>query len=298
MVQHAAHSSSLQLQRAHLEATDASTRCKSAEADNTRLKHEIAILRANPDTTSTSLQVSELSLALRRVSDQLSLTEEILLQRTTDLAHTSSEKARLQLEAKIAHAQMDKARHQEEEARVQVRELEGMCRAAKEETRMADVVVVEYADLVRSLEGRCAKSWSSGSNKGSLTDLGRHSQESENSASLSTLPLKNGDVQAHHQSDGLVQSLTENRFSLQRLLHEFNSETTSLQAEITRLHTELSTARLSLDAERENSIEDRITLARALVEVDRQKTDDAAAGTMVSRYMYVSCCISVPSSSS
>lgn len=156
-MQHAAHVSALQLQRAHLEASDAYAHSKLVEVENTRLKQEIAFLRENPEPSHAPRQVAELSLALRRVSDKLSHTEGILHQRTTELAQAISEKLGLQLEADATRAEADRIRQVEFDSKSRERDLQRKCKAAEEEARMADLVIMEYADLVRSLEGRISK---------------------------------------------------------------------------------------------------------------------------------------------
>jgi hypothetical protein len=137
-----------------LEASDTHAHSKLLEAENTRLKQEIAFLRNNPEPTQASRQVTELSLALRRVSDKLSHTEGILLQRITELAHAESEKLGLQHEVDATRAEADRIRQTEFESKSREIDLQRKCKAAEEEARMADIVVMEYADLVRSLECR------------------------------------------------------------------------------------------------------------------------------------------------
>ncbi|KAF8495381.1 hypothetical protein JB92DRAFT_2818166 [Gautieria morchelliformis] len=266
---HAAHISSLQLQRAHLEASDTYAHSKLLEAENTRLKEELTVLRDNPEPTHAPREVTELTLALRRVSDKLSHTESILLQRTTELAQAISEKMGMQLEANASRAEADRIRQAEFECRSRERELTRKCKAAEEEARMADAVVMEYADLVRSMEGRMPKAQDIPEG----ADDGPSRVRSPSPSSPQT------------RSKTILRSLTENRYSLQRLLYEFNSETSDLQAEITRLHAELSAVLNKLDSEREISRQDRSKLAEALVEVERCKIDDTAAGKLVSRYM-------------
>jgi hypothetical protein len=147
----------LQLQRAHLEASDAYAYSKLLDAENTRLKEELTVLRDNPEPPHAPRELTELTLALRRVSDKLSHTESILLQRTTELAHAISEKMGMQLEVNASHAEADRIRQAEFECKSRERELKRKCKAAEEEARMADAVVMEYADLVRSMEGRMSK---------------------------------------------------------------------------------------------------------------------------------------------
>lgn len=140
-----------------METSDAQAHSKLLEAENARLKQEIAFLRDNPEPTHASRQVTELTLALRRVSDKLSHTEGILVQKTTELAQAITEKIGMQHEVEITRAEADKIRQTEFESRSRERELQRKCKAAEEEARMADAVVMEYADLVRSLEGRIPK---------------------------------------------------------------------------------------------------------------------------------------------
>lgn len=131
-----------------------SAQSKLLEAENARLKQEITFLRDNPEPTHAPRQVTELTLALRRISDKLSHTEGNLVQRTTELAQAMSEKTAMQHEVDRTRADADRIRQREFESRSHETELQRKCQAAEAEARMADAVVMEYADLVRSLEGR------------------------------------------------------------------------------------------------------------------------------------------------
>ncbi|KAF8516934.1 hypothetical protein BU17DRAFT_92308 [Hysterangium stoloniferum] len=271
---HAAQVSSLQLQRARLEANDTSARCKSLEADNDRLKHEVAFLRANVEPSHTPRQVTELSLALRHVSDKLSITENNLQERTLELTNAVSDKDHVQAELNIARAERDKLRLTADDGHFRECQLRAQCRAAEEEARMADVVVMEYADLVRSLEFRLSHSNATAATSDS--DLDGDAKDDSTAHDIRFL-----------RRTGLtpVDSLTQNRTSLQRLLYEFNAETANLQSEITRLHGEISAVQITLDAEREVSRSEREKLSEALATNERYRTDDTSAGKMVSRYM-------------
>jgi hypothetical protein len=98
--------------------------------------------------------VQELALALRRVSDKITLTENTLLQRTAELTDARSDLARAAHTADGAYGLAARMRAREEAAKARERELELKARASDEERKLADLVVQEYADLVRNIEGR------------------------------------------------------------------------------------------------------------------------------------------------
>jgi len=138
--------------------------------------------------------------------------------------------------------------------------LERRVRAAEEARKLSDLVVYEYADLVRSMEGR-QLSYSPSTATESTASF----------ASTSTVTL--------------IDSLTEGKCGLKKLLEEFNAESARLDAEIAHLNRELSISQNHLATERANAAHDRSELSRALHELERLKIDDAAAVKMVSRYM-------------
>lgn len=199
----------------------------------------------------------ELTLALRRLSDKLTLTEETLLVRTTELATARSDLAKASEAVGAAHALAAQAQAREEEGKSRERELTRLARASEEERKMADLVVQEYADLVRNLEGRPKVSISS----------------------ASSLTLGNGPT--------LVDGLAEGKSGLRKLLEEFNDETEKLETEKERLHSEILLLLSQLENERKGAEQDRLRLAEALVELDKHRSDDNTAAKMVSRYMSV-----------
>lgn len=205
---------------------------------------------------------------MRRASDRITLLEEALLKKTTELTHTNSEKHGLQLELKQKLALLDQQKERHEDKSRET-ELERRCKGAEEEARMADIVVVEYANLVRSLELKLSTQERTLVTRDEVRDVG----PSE--------PLVPGeDIQP-------LRSLVENRASLQRLLHEFNAESANLQAEITQLHGELTEIQTDLASERTVSSLDRQKLAEALTQLELHKVDDTTASRIVSRYMLV-----------
>ncbi|KAI0819096.1 hypothetical protein BC629DRAFT_1719903 [Irpex lacteus] len=103
-------------------------------------EHPLALELASLREAALRYQIPELTLALRKLSDKLTTTEETLLARTTELAHAQSE---------LGRAEHDRAA---------ILAILAMVQAAEEERRLADMVLEEYASLVRKLEGRTSKS--------------------------------------------------------------------------------------------------------------------------------------------
>ena len=218
-------------------------------------------MRAHPDTTPhpAALQVPELTLALRRLSDKLTFTEETLVTRTTELTHARSDLAKAQSDAESANALTVKGYLEVENGRTRERALERQVRSAEEERRLADLVVQEYADLVRTLEGRKAKNPPSPS-------VSIHASASGSSVTL-------------------ADSLAEGKLGLQKLLGEHDTEGEQLSSQISRLTDENELLKTKLDVEQKRSEADRESLARVLLELDKHRTDDSTATKMVSRYM-------------
>lgn len=229
------------------------------------MKEEVDILRANPDITPTTaaLQIPELTLALRKLSDKLTNTEQSLLSRTTELLSVQNALRQSRHDSDSIRSLLEQARAREDAYRVRERELEKRVRAAEEERRMSDLVVQEYADLVRSLDGR--------------------SKVSSSSRPSSSLPLG---TPSSDSSLTLAESLAEGKLGLQKLLEEFNGESERLATDISGLQSEIEDLTAQLQAERKSAEDDRSQLAEALVQLDKYKADDNTAAKMVSRYMY------------
>lgn len=264
-----------------MDTSNAHERISQLEHQNALLVEELTVLRSNPrpdaDVLAPShpavLQAQQLTLALRRLSDKLSLTEESLSTRTTELAHALSEGTKARHAMEGAYELSARTRGREEEGKVRERELERKVRAAEEERKMSDLVVNEYADLVRSLEGRPH------SKTHSRTPSGIADEPPSNTPTLVTSPSAS--------SITLVDGLSQGKLGLQKLLSEFSSETERLQAHISSLHGELETLESKLEAEKKGSEHDRVNLAMAQFELEKLKIDDNTAAKMVSRYMHV-----------
>ncbi|KAI0345392.1 hypothetical protein BDW22DRAFT_1029908 [Trametopsis cervina] len=256
--QHEAHAASVKLQRHSLDTSHAIEHARALEVENARLRDEVEALRAHPDTTPhpTALQVPELTLALRKLSDKLTFTEETLLSRATEVAHIRSELAKVQGEKDAALVATRSANTAIKQSEHRERELARQARAAEEERKLADLVVKEYAALVRKLEGRPSHT--------------RTVSREEHAPFSQSTP---------------VGSLAEGKLGLQKLFMEFSGENEQLASELSKSQSEVTLLREQLNAEQQRSEADRESLGKMIVELDKYKADDNTAAKMVSRYM-------------
>jgi hypothetical protein len=248
------------------------------ERENAILKSGIAALRAHPHPDASPqahpavTQVQQLTLSLRRLSDKLSLTEEALLTRTMELARATGESSKAKLAAEGAYELAARTRGREEAGKVRETELEWKVKAAEEAVKMSDLVVNEYADLVRSLEAKA----------GMRTPA--HSRSDSSPSSLHDAGAAESSAAATGPKP-LASSLVEGKLGLQRLLSEFSTTTEKLQIELIRLHGELAASEAKCEAERRNAELVHDKLARAQFELEKLKVDDNTAAKIVSRYM-------------
>lgn len=258
-----------------MDKSNAQDRVLQLERENDSLKSEIAILRANPHPDASPqahpavLQVQQLTLSLRRLSDKLSLTEDALLARTAELTQAMGKATKAKLAAESAYELAARTRGREEASKVREVELEWKVKAAEEAAKMSDLVVNEYADLVRALN-----------TKGGQGPT-KHSRANSTS---SALELEEGPTTDIGMMT-LAENLSQGKLGLQRLLAEFSGETEKQQTELLRLHGEVDTAEARCEAERKSSEQCRVELANARFELQSLKLDDNAAAKMVSRYM-------------
>ena len=265
--QHEAYTSALKLQRHSLEAAMAIERAQGLGVENAAARAELAALRAHPDTTPhpAELQIPELTLALRRANDKLTLAEDALHTRNSQLADVQGAAARAHHAAENAFALAADARAREEDAVARERALILRLRVAGEEGRMTDRAVRDYADLVRDLELR--QGLPSSPPPGGTGAFNRRSSE--------------------HDDAGPIEALEEEKAELRKLAGEFVGENEALRDEIGKLQVELEGTRAELEGERKAAEDQRVQLSHALTEIELLKHDDNAAAKMVSRYMYV-----------
>ena len=222
---------------------------------------------ASPDAHPAASHVRQLTLSLRQLSDKLSHTEQALLARTTELAHALSEVKKAKHAADDANEVAARVHRREEAYILRERELQLKLGMVKEQIKMSDLVMKEYADLVRRLEGKLAAQL-------------EHERSSPSKAG--------GDASQRipgHSRVPLAGSLEEGKLGLQRLVSEFAEESERLQAEIIRLQNELAIVEAREEAERRSTEHHCLELAKTQTELQKLKIDDNTAAKMVSRYM-------------
>ncbi|THV05523.1 hypothetical protein K435DRAFT_790051 [Dendrothele bispora CBS 962.96] len=152
-------------------------------------------------------------------------------------------------------ALVEQERNNDEQRDIRERDLERKIWELEETAKMSDVVVHEYAALVRSLEGRASTNKSISEANGSA------------------------------DSNSLAGSLSEGKLGLQKLFAEFAEETEKLEAEIYRLQGALTVSEARCNTEKQVAEADRVMLAECQHELDKLKNEDKSAAQMVSRYM-------------
>lgn len=257
-------------------------RAQALQHENAAASAELAALRAHPDTTPhpAELQLPELTLALRRASDKLTLAEDALRVRTAQFVDMQGVASRAHHAAESAFGVAAGARAREEDALARERGLMLRLGVAEKESRMMDHAVREYADLVRALERHQGLPSSPPSSPPPPTPPPKQSAAGAHSS--------NGNPHERDGSGGsLFEDLQEQMGGLHKLAEEFESANEALRDEMGRLQVGLEWTRSELGAERKAAEEERQRLSDALSELERLKHDDNAAARMVSRYMYV-----------
>jgi chromosome segregation ATPase len=248
-----AHRSNLQLQHLSVQHRDVTQKCHYLEEEQNYLVRELGVLRNTAamvdDAGKETLQIQELILSLRKLSDQLDLAEREIMSLRQGLAASRTETEiarRLQGSAleSLKVLQLDLGKREAEK-----RQLVAQLKSEEQQRAMSDLVLEEYADLVRNLEGR------------------RTTEGRVNRASV----------------DGLQHA----RNGLQKLLNESNEDAEKLHAQIAQLYEALEQARRELQVERDVSVDVRKTLVETQTQLEKYERDDQAAAKMVSRYMSV-----------
>ncbi|KAL5490243.1 hypothetical protein ACEPAI_5076 [Sanghuangporus weigelae] len=251
-----AHRATVQLRHQSLEHATLLQHLRALENENSFHRTELQVHRAAGPVGAhrDALQVQELTLALRRLSDKLDLTERVLLERNEELASVQSERDSAKKAEAGAIETAKRLRSEVNASHARERDLASRVKASEEQRRMSDLVVEEYASLVRSLEGRSSTSRTNGSGAGDST---------------------------RNSLDGLVHA----RQGLQKLLQDSNHDSEQLHTEIDRLYGLLESTRSELEVVRAMDLEHKQTLARIQLELHQLRCDDNAAAKMVSRYM-------------
>ncbi|KAF6750528.1 hypothetical protein DFP72DRAFT_510549 [Ephemerocybe angulata] len=257
------HRNSLKLQSHYLDASNEHDLLHALRQENELLKAEVTSLRATPHPSSLPSshpaisQSAELTLSLRKLNDKLTLTEESLLRATQDADKWKSEAQSAKKQEEKAYELAARIRGREEAGRERERVLERAIKEGEERERMGDVVVREYANLVRDLEGRMGV---------------------RRSSSSSTASGKGG-------AGRLDAVLAEGRSGLKKLMQDHDAEVSELQKRVSVLEGENEELTARLEAAQKAGEADVQARAQAEYELETLKVDDGTAAKMVSRYM-------------
>ncbi|KAK7038423.1 hypothetical protein R3P38DRAFT_544485 [Favolaschia claudopus] len=271
------HAASINLQRHALTSTTHATRIVELEAENTLLRDELAILRANPASPSSSsaassstfittapedpqTTITQLTLSLRHLSSKLTLTESALSSALLATTQAESLGKEQEFRAEQAYALAARANAAREEAWGHAKRLARMLTEREREVDGLEGVVRDYAELVRRLEGR-----------GSTSIGGGHArQASASGTSGSTPTLVEQDLEA------IPPALSETEKAA-NALHP-DAETQTLLDSLDLARAELAAA--------QTLISDLGTeLAKAKYEREVARVEDRSAAGMVERYM-------------
>jgi hypothetical protein len=202
----------------------------------------------HPDSIPQPTQVQELTLSLRKLSDKLDLTEEVVLSRTNDLSRAKGEALRAKAAEEKAYELAARIRGREEALKQRERELEHQVKVAEEKATMADLAVSEYANLVRAMDA------------------------------------KNGG-QAHNGPSSLEKSFAEGKAGLTRLMLETHEETAKLEQKLDHIQADYEGLEARFHAQARATQLEQEARSQAQLELDRLRVDDNTAAKMVSRYM-------------
>ena len=138
-----------------------------------------------------------------------------------------------------------------------------------------ELCVSEYAELVRSLEGRAS----------AATKPPPIQQTASEVSSVDTLVSSVANSPNGTIPSKPIDTLAEGLQGLQRLLTESHDETTQLRTEIHNLQATLSTYEGNLETVKRSAEQDRVEKTKTLIEVEKLKNNDRGAAQMVERYM-------------
>ncbi|TFK19155.1 hypothetical protein FA15DRAFT_709245 [Coprinopsis marcescibilis] len=269
-VQDELHRNSVKLQHHYLDASNEHDRIQQLEQENRLLKEELGVLRSVPHpegelATQSNLAVQQLTISLRKLSDQLSLTEQALLTRTSELNAAKDQVLRAKLAEEKAYELAARIRGREETLKQAERELKHRARLAEEQARMSDMAVNEYANLVRSMETKAGMRSSTAT---------RHSLSSSIDASSAQTDAKSLSV-----------GFAEGRGQLDHLIHEEFVEKEALKQELEQAYAQLAVLEARLGAQQKAVEQHRLAQSTAEFELERLRIEDNTAAKMVSRYM-------------
>ncbi|WVQ70629.1 hypothetical protein IAR50_000149 [Cryptococcus sp. DSM 104548] len=284
-----AHTSSIQLQGSRLETSLSNDSLEKTQRVHESLLKELEILRANPPLPPVqpgSQALTELSLAHRRLSSKLDLTETRLLSTSSDLASAKHALQRLVLEREEERRVMSEVKRVEWEKEEEVEWEKGERGKLEGQVKLLELALEEYKTLVHKLDPNAvppdvpAKSTSSW-----LTSLARANGADVESEETQTTTKMDGTEDSLESSKEAISNLLIGQRGVAQLFHDFTTSLTSKDALVSSLQSQVDNLTLSL-ATVEGQLKDE-TARRVEVEEEREKLDrdDKSAAGVVERYM-------------
>ncbi|KLT41010.1 hypothetical protein CC85DRAFT_223623, partial [Cutaneotrichosporon oleaginosum] len=224
-----------------------------------------------PQTTPPSNALAELSLAHRRLSAKLDLTEQQLSASALELASTQQELQKVQKRADSDRAALAELRRVEDDREEELEWERSERKRVEEQKKLCELALAEYAALVSKLDRRAVPP----------PQPRRRSNDILQDTKRASSPIA---PEVSNTADSISNLLIGQR-GVHRLFRDFSAtllakekEIRELQMRADDLESDLSVAREQLKTETEQRVE-------AMSERDRALRDDASAAKVVERYM-------------
>ncbi|KAK4688628.1 hypothetical protein P7C73_g1473, partial [Tremellales sp. Uapishka_1] len=280
--QKSAHQTGIQLQGSRLEAALVKEENVSLRETAESLTVEAQVLRQHPAPPSippVSTQLTELSLAHRRLSAKLDLTEEQLADAQLELAASRQDITRLVKEREGDRATINDLRRVEEDREEEVEWERGERRKMEEQKKLCDLALDEYSNLVHSLDPSAVPPATPRSANLS-TDILLSTPHLDTSES----PLPSPSGYSVTASDSISNLLVGQR-GVHQLFHDFTTTLTTKERKIHELQAKIEEMEHSFSILQEQLHTETEKRVRSEVERDKALRDDASAAKVVERYM-------------
>ncbi|WVQ85886.1 hypothetical protein IAT38_008054 [Cryptococcus sp. DSM 104549] len=298
--QRAAHTTGIQLQGARLEAALSQEEAEGKGKINEGLRKEIEVLRANPalpPIPPTSTALTELSLAHRRLSSKLDLTEAQLASTRLELAAAQQEVQRLIREKESDRAVLNELRRVEEDREEEIEWERSERREAEEQKKLCDLALQEYQELVKSLDpsavppplptpssSKATSPFFSTPSINSVLSPKLDGEPSSEATPASADPIPTPPPTALSPSETISNLLIGQR-GVHALFTDFSSALTTKERTIHALQTKIDSLESSLGTLTDQLAAETTSRVEAEGERDKALRDDASAARVVERYM-------------
>ncbi|WVF68027.1 hypothetical protein IAT40_002789 [Kwoniella sp. CBS 6097] len=301
--QRASHQAAIQLQGARLELALSQEEGNQAKRENEGLKKEVDTLRNNPappPLAPTSTALTQLSLAHRRLSSKLDLTESQLASVSLDFSKAQQEVQRLTREREGDRAVLNELKRIEEDREEELEWEKGERRKAEEQKKLCNLALKEYRTLVHSLDPSAvppeipsqptpslsndlslSTDQSGTSSHGAIQGNGDDEQPSSSSIALKSPPA----VSTPLSPGETISNLLIGQKGVHRLFNDFTSMLAVKDKAIHVLESKIEDLEHSLTITKEQLASETALAIEAGLERDKALRDDASASSVVERYM-------------